>query len=90
MELLDRWDDLIDGSNYLEVALNDREAVCVKRCTSGMTYILQNNGKEVYSREFGADFEIRRVTAEEEKEILGFAAEQFAVEAEMDAKERGE
>ena len=80
IELVDKWKDEVNGTNdrYCELRLGTAEACCVKDREDGARYVLEcYDGNEVYSWIGGTDFPLRKLTADEEKEIMAFADKAF-------------
>lgn len=76
IELIDKWKDEVNGTDdrYCELRLYSAEACCVKCREDGIIYVLEcYDGNEVYSYIGGADFPLRKLTEEEEKEVISFA-----------------
>lgn len=73
IKLVDKWKDEINGTNdmYYEFRIGTGQAVCVKHREDNVIYALEcYDGNEVYSYIGGADFPLRKLTQEEEKEII--------------------
>ena len=86
---LDRWDEMYGDTSYIEVGINDKEAVFVK-CIwiSDDEYVPHiqecHNGTEVYFQGHGSDDGVRDLTDDERQAVLEWIKEQFDVEREMD------
>ena len=88
---LDRWDEMYGDASYIEVGINDKEAVCVKCIWESddeyWAYIMEcSDGKEVYLTELGSEYGVRNLTDEEKRAVLDWIKEQFDVEREMDER----
>ena len=99
MMTLDRWDDIFGGNDqYIEIGINETEAVCVKRvgdtgliyvmeCKDGLEVYPQGTGPDTYPHGTGPDEATRLLTRNECEEVMSWAREQFKVEEELDNKE---
>lgn len=84
IKLKDRWDDIVDGKQYLDLDLNEKEFVYME------SWIDENNTRvilvvpamphsyEVRDSETGEP--VRNMTPEESDAVFEFAEEQFEVE----------
>lgn len=75
IELIDKWEDDVNGTDdrYCEFRLYTSEACCVKYREDGLIYVLEcYDGNEVYSYPGGSDFPLRKLTKEEEREVISF------------------
>lgn len=87
IKLKDRWDDIVDGKQYLDLDLNEKEFVYME------SWIDENNTRvilvipampnsyEVRDSETGEP--VRNMTPEESDAVFEFAEEQFEVEEEF-------
>lgn len=84
--LRDRWDDLSrTGERYVELKLGKAEVCCVKETADGFIQVMDcEDGNNVYSDIGGADWSLRKLTPEEEQEVMEFVKEQFEAEATLD------
>lgn len=76
IKVVDKWKDDINGTDdlYCELCIDNSEACCVKCRKDGLMYVIEcYDGNEVYLYPGGADFPLRKLTRDEEKEILEFA-----------------
>lgn len=89
-QTFDRWDEIYGDAAYIEVSINDKEAVCVKCIWEDddnyFSYVMDcENGMEVYLQGLGSEYGVRNLTDEERQAVLDWIKEQFDVEREMDA-----
>lgn len=80
IKLIDKWKDEVNGTEgrYCELRIGTGEACCVKLREDGLRYVLEcYDGNEVYSWIGGADFPLRKLTRDEENEILAFVDKVF-------------
>lgn len=90
-QTFDRWDEIYGDAAYIEVSINDKEAVCVKCIWEDddnyFSYVMDcENGMEVYLQGLGSEYGVRNLTDEERKAVLDWIKEQFDVEREMDER----
>ena len=90
-QTFDRWDEMYGDASYIEVGINDKEAVCVKCIWKSddeyWAYIMEcPDGNEVYLTESGSEYGVRNLTYEERQAVLDWIKEQFDVEREMDER----
>ena len=79
----EKWDDS-EGNKYLEIRIEKADACCVKKTKAGLIYVLMCvDGNNVYSDIAGADYPLRKLTAEEYESIISFAKEEFAKDNSM-------
>lgn len=70
-KILSEWDDGLE--EYVEVGLNETEAVCVKCTCDGFCYVLDcENGMNVYPQGFGSDVGVRLLTHDEYNDVIAF------------------
>lgn len=80
IKLIGKWNDEVGGTRnrYCELRLGTAEACYVINRESGLTYVMEcYNGDDVYPYMVGADFPLRKLTRDEEKEVIAYAERVF-------------
>ena len=79
LELIESWIDDSNGDKYAEIGLTKYTSCCVKQTgDTKLTYLFEcDDGNDIYSRLFGADWGLGKLNPEEYQRVIGFAKKEF-------------